>query len=95
MSDDAEILAVLNRQADFMAAGDAAGWTDASEKDAAVYGLAPPLQNTLDIKVQQDWIDRWDEPPSILYRDIRTTVSGDLAAAWGFCLLYTSPSPRD
>lgn len=82
--ENAEILALLDRHANAMAAGDAAAMAQDFAPDPVIYDLAPPLQNTLDIGGQQAWIDRWDEPPTLEYRDIRTTVAGDLAVAWGF-----------
>ena len=74
MSDNiAGIMEVLERQADAMAAGAAAAMAGDFVPD--------PVQNTLDVGVQQAWIDRWDE-----HRPSNTATSGRPSRA-------TWPSP--
>ncbi|SDD93795.1 Ketosteroid isomerase homolog [Paracoccus isoporae] len=78
------IQAVLDRQAEAHAAGDAASVMDAYAEAPVLFDLPPPMQVEADAAGLQDWIDGWDSPPRISYRDVEIAVAGDLAMAWGF-----------
>lgn len=64
---------------------DAAAIVAAYAQDATLFTLAPPLANRgVDLKEQQAWLDTWEGPVEIESRDLRVTVSGDFAFAYGF-----------
>lgn len=84
MGDESDIRALLDQQAKDMAAGDAAAAMAAYADGPVLYDLPPPLQVSADADGLQEWIDGWDVPPKITYRDLEITVAGDLAVAWGF-----------
>lgn len=79
-----DIRSLLDKHAADVAAGDAQAAMSTYAADAVVFDLPPPLQVQVDPDGLQDWINGWDQPPAITYRDISITTSGDLAMAWGF-----------
>ncbi|WBU64068.1 YybH family protein [Paracoccus aerodenitrificans] len=81
---EAEIRDLLDTQARALQAGDVAGVMAPYAEDIVLFDLPPPLQVTADPGGLQDWIDGWDMPPTMRYRDMTISVSGDLAAAHGF-----------
>ena len=53
--------------------------------DAAVFNLAPPLvHHGIDLKEKQAWYDSWSTPVDLESRDLKVTVSGDLAFCHGY-----------
>lgn len=90
-----DIQAVLDAQAHDHAAGDAGAVMAAYTADAVVFDLPPPLQVEADADGLQQWIDSWDTPPRIRYRDIDIAVSGDVAMAWGFVHTATRRDGED
>ena len=84
MSDQKDIRALLDRQASDMAAGDAQAVMASFAENPVLFDLPPPMQVDADAAGLQDWIDGWEKPPVVTYRDIEIEVSGDLAVAWGF-----------
>jgi ketosteroid isomerase-like protein len=54
-------------------------------KDAAVFNLAPPLvHHGIDLEEKQAWFDSWATPVDLESRDLKVSVSGDLAFCYGF-----------
>ncbi len=58
------------------------------DRQAAVFNLAPPLAHVgVDVEEKQRWLDSWATPVEIESRDLRVTISGDLAFVHGFIRL--------
>jgi ketosteroid isomerase-like protein len=56
--------------------------------DAAVFNLAPPLiHRGIDIEEKQAWYDSWATPVDLESRDLKVTVSGDVAFCHGYLRL--------
>jgi ketosteroid isomerase-like protein len=71
---------------------DAAAIAAAYEPDADLFTLAPPLAyRGVDLKEKQAWLDTWDGPIEIESRDLKVTVSGDSAFAYGFVQMKGTP----
>jgi ketosteroid isomerase-like protein len=71
---------------------DAAAIVAAYEPNATLYTLAPPLAyRGVDLKEKQAWLDGWDGPIEIESRDLKVTVSGDSAFAYGFVQMKGTP----
>jgi ketosteroid isomerase-like protein len=71
---------------------DAAAIAAAYEPDAALFTLAPPLAyRGVNLKEKQAWLDTWDGPIEIESRDLKVTVSGDSAFAYGFVQMKGTP----
>ena len=71
---------------------DAAAIVAAYEPDATLFTLAPPLAyRGVDLKEKQAWLDTWDGPIEIESRDLKVTVSGDSAFAYGFVQMKGTP----
>lgn len=79
-----DIQAILDKHAADTAAGDARAVMAAYTADAEVFDLPPPLQVEADADGLQQWLDSWDQPPTVAYRDLNISVSGDFAMASGF-----------
>lgn len=82
--DQGAIIALLDQQARHHADGDAAAVMAAYSDDVVLFDLPTPMQLESDVAGLQEWIDGWDRPPRLTYRDITVTQAGDLATAWGF-----------
>lgn len=96
MSDESKAIRdLLQEQAARLAAGDAQAVMAAYDSDAVVFDLPPPLQVDADPDGLQAWIDGWDRPPTLTYRDIEVSVAGDLATAWGFVHTAVSRDGED
>jgi len=53
-------------------------------RDAVIADLSPPLlRRGMDPAGLQAWLDGWDGPVELSYRDVTVTVSGGLALAYG------------
>lgn len=56
--------------------------------DAVIYNLAPPLvHNGVDLREKRAWFDTWEGPVGIEPRELKITVSGDIAFAHGYLRL--------
>jgi ketosteroid isomerase-like protein len=62
-------------------------------KDAVIFDLSPPLLSALgtDANAVQGWLDGWEGPVDLASRDMRITISGDIAFAHGFFELSGHP----
>ena len=47
--------------------------------DAIIFDLSPPLGHLLDVPGLAAWLDTWEGPVKLVERDLKITVSGDLA----------------
>jgi ketosteroid isomerase-like protein len=56
-------------------------------EDAVLADLAPPLLHRGEGGGLQEWLDGWDGPVELSYRDMAWRTSGDLAVGYG--LLHT------
>jgi uncharacterized protein (TIGR02246 family) len=84
-TDEAEILALIESLHTAQHRKDAAAFAAAFAADADIFNLAPPLvHHGIDVREKQAWLDSWETPVEIKSRDIKVTVSGDLAFACGF-----------
>ena len=86
--DEAAILDLLStlHQAnhDKNSAAFAAGFT----ADAAIFNLAPPLiHHGIDLEEKQAWYESWATPVDLESRDLKVSISGDLAFCHGFLRL--------
>ena len=84
-TDEAEILALMDRQLKAHHDKDGAAIADNYTVDAAVFSLAPPLtHHGVDAKEKQAWLDSWEGPVELEPREFKLTVSGDFAFGHGF-----------
>jgi ketosteroid isomerase-like protein len=84
----AEIRGVLDGIARALHDRDAAAVARHYAPDAAIADLAPPLMHHgLDPAGLQSWLDGWDGPVDVTYRDLAVRVEGGLALCHG--LLHT------
>ena len=51
--------------------------------DAIIFDLSPPLGHLLDVPGLAAWLDTWEGPVKLVERDLKITVSGDLATCNG------------
>jgi PhnB protein len=83
--DESAILAVIEAMHQANHDKDAAAFAAQFAVDAELYNLAPPLvHHGIDVEEKQAWLDSWSTPVDIEPRDLRVTVSGDLAFCRGF-----------
>jgi len=86
--DEAQILAVLHRQAAAIHAGDAEAALAEVAPDVVKYDLQPPLcfvgPAARDREALEAWFATWDGPIEIELRDFAVTVAGDHAYCHGF-----------
>jgi ketosteroid isomerase-like protein len=84
-TDEATILAVLDSVLQAHHLKDAAVFAAQFASDATIYNLAPPLvHHGIDIEEKQAWLDSWETPVNLQSRDLKVTISGDLAFVHGF-----------
>jgi len=84
-TDEAEILALIGSVLKANHDKDAAAFAAPFAADAAVFNLAPPLvHHGIDLEEKQAWLDSWATPVDLESRDLKVTVSGDLALCHGF-----------
>lgn len=84
-TDEAEILALAESLLKANHDKNVAAFATPFAPDAAIYNLAPPLVHRgIDVKERQAWYDSWATPVDIEPRDLKVTVSGDLAVCHGF-----------
>jgi ketosteroid isomerase-like protein len=90
--DEAEVRAVLDGMAQAHRDRDAAAVNRHVAADATLADLAPPLwRRGPDTAALQAWLDGWDGPVEISYRDLEVRVEGGLALCHG--LVHTQ-APR-
>ena len=83
-ADVAEVREVLDDIARGHRDRDARAITRSFAPDAVLADLAPPLlRHGPDADGLQAWLDKWDGPVEITYRDLTVTVSGDVALCYG------------
>jgi uncharacterized protein (TIGR02246 family) len=83
--DESAILAVIEAMHQANHDKDAAAFAARFAPNADLYNLAPPLvHHGIDVEEKQAWLDSWSTPVDIEPRDLRVTVSGDLALCRGF-----------
>jgi ketosteroid isomerase-like protein len=67
---------------------DAAAFAAPFAPDAAVFNLAPPLvHHGVNLQEKGAWYDSWSTPVDLEARDLKVTVSGDVAFCHGFLRL--------
>jgi ketosteroid isomerase-like protein len=74
---------VLDAIARAMHDRDAAAVARYFARDATLADLAPPLRRGVDPDGLQRWLDGWDAPVEVTYRDLSVTVEGRLALCHG------------
>lgn len=83
--DESVILAVVDAMHRANHDKDAGAFAAQFAPHAELYNLAPPLVHRgIDVEEKQAWFDSWATPVDIEARDLRVTVSGDLAFCHGF-----------
>jgi len=71
---------------------DAAAIVAPYAQDAVVCDLAPPLSHRgIDLREKQAWLDTWEGPIELESRDLKISVSGDLAFCHGFVRMSGTP----
>ena len=84
-TDEAEILNLVERMLQANHDKDAAAFAAPFTFDAAVFNLAPPLvHHGIDLEEKQAWYESWSTPVDLESRDLKVTVSGNLAFCHGF-----------
>jgi len=88
LKDKAEILALVESMLRANHDKNAAAFAAPFAQDAAVFNLAPPLvHHGIDLKEKEAWYESWSTPVDLDARDLKVTVSGDLAFCHGFLRL--------
>lgn len=83
--DESAIVAVIEAMHRANHDKDAAAFAAQFAPSAELYNLAPPLvHHGIDVEEKQAWFDSWSTPVDIESRDLRVTISGDLAFCRGF-----------
>ena len=83
--DEAEILDLVERMLKANHDKDAAAFAAPFTSDAAVFNLAPPLvHHGIDLEEKQAWYESWSTPVDLESRDLKVTVSGNLAFCHGY-----------
>lgn len=83
--DEADILALLEAMLRANHEKDVAAFAAPFTSDAAIFNLAPPLvHHGIDLQEKRAWYDSWATPVDIEARDLKVTVSGDLAFCHGY-----------
>ena len=94
-ADVAEVRAVLDAIARGLRDRDAAAVVRHYAPDAVIADLAPPLMRRgLDPAGLQAWLDGWDGPVDITYRDLAVIVEGGLALCHGLVHTRTTRGAR-
>ena len=91
--DKARIEAVLDAVRDGHRRKDAASIGAQFADDAVFYDLAPPLAHGPDVDGLAQWLAGWKGPVEIEERNLKITVSGDLAVCHG--LQHVSATTRE
>ena len=91
-NDEADILALIDSINKAHYTKDAAAIAAPYRSSAVVCDLAPPLSHRgIDVREKQAWLESWDGPIERDSRDLRVSVSGDLAVCQGFYKLSGTP----
>jgi ketosteroid isomerase-like protein len=91
-TDEAAIRSLLGKLYTAHHDKDAAAIRAAYTADAALFTLAPPLAYYgVDQKEKQVWLDSWVGPIELESNDMKITVSGDSAFAYGFVQMKGTP----
>ncbi|MGA2216699.1 MAG: nuclear transport factor 2 family protein [Terracidiphilus sp.] len=86
--DEADILALVASMLRANHDKNAAVFSATFAPDAAVFNLAPPLvHHGINLEEKQAWYDSWTTPVDVEARDLKVSVSGDLAFCHGFLRL--------
>ena len=89
-SDVGAIRAVIAAIAAANWAKDAAAIASHYAADAVIADLSPPLtRRGMDIAATQNWLDGWDGPVEVEFRDLNVKVDGDLALCHGLQFVRT------
>lgn len=84
-TDEAAILSIVETMSRAHREKDAGLFTAQYAQDAAIFNLAPPLIHLgVYLAEKQAWFDSWSTPVTIEARDMKVTVSGDLAICKGY-----------
>jgi uncharacterized protein (TIGR02246 family) len=90
--DDAAIRALVESIHQAHHDKDAAAIAAPYAPDAVVCDLAPPLaKRGIDVQQKSAWLATWEGPVERASRDLRITVSGDLAVCHGYLRLSGTP----
>ncbi|MGA2849146.1 MAG: nuclear transport factor 2 family protein [Terracidiphilus sp.] len=86
--DEADILALVESMLRANHDKDAAAFAAPFAPDAAVFNLAPPLvHHGIDLEEKRAWYESWATPVDLESRDLKVSISGDLAFCHGFLRL--------
>jgi ketosteroid isomerase-like protein len=90
---EAEILALIDSLHQAHHDKNAAGIAAPYSPDAAIFDLSPPLSHPgVAVERKQVWLDTWETGIDLESRDLKITVCGDRAFAWGY--LHMSGTPK-
>lgn len=83
--DEAAILTLIESMLTSNHDKNAAAFAAPFAPNAAVFNLAPPLiHHGIDLEEKRAWFDSWATPVTLESRNLKITVSGDLAFVHGF-----------
>jgi ketosteroid isomerase-like protein len=83
--DEAAILAVIEAMSRAHRDKDADLFGAQYVEGAAIFNLAPPLiHHGIDRDEKRAWFDSWSTPVTIVARDMKVSVSGDMAVCHGY-----------
>jgi ketosteroid isomerase-like protein len=91
-TDEADIRALLAGIVKAHHDKDAAAIAAPYARDAVVCDLSPPLSHRgVDLREKQAWLDGWEGPIKLEFRDFAITVSGDIAFCHGYMRMAGRP----
>jgi ketosteroid isomerase-like protein len=83
-TDEADILALIEGMLRANHDKDVAAFAAPFAPDAAVFNLAPPLvHHGINLEEKQAWYDSWATPVDLESRELKVSISGDLAFCHG------------
>ena len=83
--DEADILALVEGMLRANHDKDVAAFAAPFAPDAAVFNLAPPLvHHGINLEEKQAWYDSWATPVDLESRELKVSISGDLAFCYGY-----------
>jgi ketosteroid isomerase-like protein len=91
-SAESEILALIDSLHQAHRDKNAAGIAAPYAPNAAIFDLSPPLAHPgVTVERKQPWLDTWDTGIDLESRDLRITVAGNHAFAWGYQRMSGTP----